>query len=163
MATNEWTFTPTRADDWRVIGFRPEWSRLNEDAGPNKSDRRALKHDAFLPVPDDYDKIIGHFGKVWGLARLNASQSPRVAMQNAQRELCDSDRWTRDGAMILAYNALAGVSSRRPATVRIHNLPDGTEHVGTDEPEYRRMFAAALVAMGVPEMVAVEKANNAKW
>lgn len=148
---------------WADVGIDWATDEVGEQAGPNKSDWRKIG-DAQLPVIVDLDKA-----KAAGidiLALLNASNSPRVRAQAMERDaLAEKPVPDVETRRERIFNWLKGVrnGTARTVTVVKRPLPDGTFYEGNDETEFRQLYAAGLVDVGVPEQNALAVAKSLPW
>ena len=133
---------------------------VSKQHGPNKSDRVEWRKDAPIPVVQDLDKFRAHFGDAPVLAALDGT-SFRVMAQGVARS---KERNTPvEVLQEIIYNRLRGLNTRtvstRTETVKVYALPNGEQYAGTDENEYRQLYAAALVDAGVDTSVALQIAS----
>lgn len=169
--TTETTTTQTTATSsagnhvWANYGITWNAETVGKQNGPNKTDWVAYPTKAQIPTVSDYEKFVAHFGKPLVLAWLNASNSMRVKAQAVSRGLIESGTKDADTIRQGVYNALLGLRAQaavHTVTIVKVTLPDGSVYEGSDEIEFRQMFAAALVGLGVPTEAAIAKAQTAE-
>lgn len=139
--------------DWAAIGIR--W-----DDGIVKTDEGQKTHRATIPTFVDYDKLAEHLGKGRIVGLLNASNSPRVAVQEMNRTASEKGHgfeWVQERFYLW-------LTAQRATAQMVHLYPDGEKYFGTDEQEYRATYAAKLTDMGVDGAKALDIATTGvKW
>jgi len=148
-------------EQWAAIGINWIAEPVSEVFGENnQSDKREVAI-AQLPQIIDIDKAAK--GGINILNWLNASNSMRVRAQAIAR----SHQTLKPDAMReMVFAALLGqraAGGSRTTVITIRNLPDGKVYDGNDEIEFRQLFMAALIDMGVDGAMAREKAASYIW
>lgn len=138
-------------------GFKWSAETVSRDHGPNASDRRPVNNKAQIVVIFDVAKFEAAFPGY--LLKCANGTSPRVECQRIGRKFTGND---------IPGNRRAVVSHMMGSRVKLARivsrpLPDGKTYTGTDETEYRQMYAAALVDAGVDGPLAVEIARRTAW
>lgn len=163
------------ARDWNAIGVSWEAGKVASQTGKNASDRKPYNGTAWVMVLDNFDRWVAHHpdARDAALGALNA-QGWRVPAQDVCRKALDPARAggpIRDDEVIkeAVYARIMGIKRSSVTTVTVHNLPNGEVYetmegvTNPTEDEFRQMFAAVLVDMGVESNVAILAAKNAKW
>lgn len=138
-------------------GFHWSGESVQEQAGPNGSDRRPVNPAAQIAIMDDPEKFEQAFPGY--LVAMSNGTSLRVACQRIGRKYNGKDI---AGNRTEVVNHLTGVRVHRTATVR-RSLPNGQFYTGTDETEFRQTYAAALVDAGVDSAIALGIARTIAW
>lgn len=143
--------------DWAAIGLGWVTEPVSKVFGDNnQSDKRKVA-DAEIPQVLNIDLLAA--AKVDVLGWLNASNSMRVRAQAIAR----THKGTAEELREKVFQALLGqrnVTGGRTVTIVKRPLPDGTMYEGTDENEFRQMYAASLVDQGVDATVALSIATT---
>ncbi len=125
----------------------------------NQSDKRPVNTSAQIAVIADIDAFRAAFGDAYILASSNGT-SLRVMCQRIGRKFSGNDILANRRAVI---HAIQGVRVSGARTTVRHDLPNGTTYAGTNETEYRQMYAAMLVDMGADGTLALTLAKNHPW
>lgn len=144
------------ARNWDELGIKWSEEQVRRQNGDNASDKAALRGTAQIPVVQDLDKFVAHFGANCVLGIMDGT-SIRVMAQDVNRRLLAKGA-DAESIREAVYNRLKGVrNASTPATVRTivkYPLADGTFYTGTDLTEYKQAALAAYVDKGVPVEVA---------
>lgn len=138
-------------------GFRWESEEVQTQAGPNGSDRKVVNSLAQIAVMEDPDKFNQAFPGY--ILAMSDGTSLRVACQRIGRKFSGKDIPGNRKAVV---EHLMGVRVHRTQTVR-RSLPNGQVYTGTNETEFRQLYAAALVDQGVDGSLAAGIARTIAW
>ena len=138
-------------------GFHWESETVQTQAGPNGSDRHPVNTAGQIAVMDDVEKFNQAFPGY--LVAMADGTSCRVSCQRIARKFNGKDIPGNRKAVV---DHLTGVRVRTTSTVR-RSLPNGQVYSGTNETEFRQLYAAALVDSGVDGTLAVQIANTIGW
>lgn len=156
--------TPAEAlPAWEDIGIVWKQLPVRKQAGDHATDREQYNTLAEIPVVEDLDAFRLHFGDEVVLGILDGT-SVRVSAQDVNRRALEKGIKGANDRRMLVYNRLRGIRTQTRGTtvveVKVRFLPNGQEYKGTDEVEFRQQFVEALVDMGVPANVAIERSNE---
>ena len=139
------------------MGIRWESEEVSVVYGDNQSDKRIVNSAAQIAVITDLDKFRATFGDTFLLA-MSDGTSLRVGCQRIGRKF-DGKNIEGNRKAVLDY--IRGTRSRGTTTRR--PLPDGTFYHGTDEVEFRQLYAAKLVDLGTPATLALTISDRLPW
>lgn len=155
--------------NWEEIGI--VWD-TDEVARGTGNDKRVIGI-AQLPVIDDLDKFVQHFGTAAVIGPLNGTshrvQAQAVARREIEKNLAkppaarmERDRFA-EHLREQVYLMLRGIRATpsRATQVFVAPLPDGSTWRGNEVDEYERSAAAMYVDSGVPSALALTLAKNA--
>lgn len=143
------------ARNWEEIGIVWSEETVRKQNGDNASDKAPIRGTAQIPVPNDLDKFVAHFGDSCVLGIMNGT-SVRVMAQDVNRRMLAKGAST-EAIREAVYNRLKGIRNSASPVVRTvvkYPLADGTFYTGTDLVEYKQAALAAYVDKGVPVEVA---------
>ena len=121
----------------------------------NQSDKRIVNDAAQILVITDLDKFRSEFGDAFILAMADGT-SVRVMCQRIGRKF---KKGQAEQNRLAVLNAIRGVRTRG-VTIPKRALANGEFYHGTDETEYRQLYAASLVENGVDASLAVTISNR---
>jgi hypothetical protein len=157
----------TVAERLAGMGLRFDAEEVSKQRGDNASDKTVIGIGQIAIVTDLALFEAAMPGVVLG--SLNGT-SVRVMSQDVSRRSIEKGVKGADAIQAAVLNRLRGVRNNGGGTkivtvtkiVHSNPLPDGSQYAGTDETEYRALYAAALVDAGVPTEAALSIANNQK-
>lgn len=148
--------------NWKELGIRWETSVVMRQHGDHASDRRPLGN-AQIPVLEDPDLAIKNGLGPAILKGVNGT-SWRVMAQDVSRNKLEDGIKDADVIQEDVFKRLLSIRASGGTRVIVkRNLPNGDIYEGSDETEFRQMFAAALVDLGIDAETATEKATKATF
>lgn len=138
-------------------GFSWSGESVQEQAGPNGSDRAPVNTAAQIAIMTDVEKF--HQAFPGYLVAMADGTSLRVSCQRIGRKFSGKDIPGNRKAVV---DHLTGVRVRTTSAVR-RSLPNGQVYTGTNEVEFRQLYAAALVDSGVDGNIAAQIARTIGW
>src|SRR5512138_48530 len=147
--------------NWEELGIRWESSVVMRQHGDHASDRRPLG-DAQIPVLEDTEKAIANGLGPAILKGVNGT-SWRVMAQDVSRNRLEDGVKDADVIREDVYKRLLSIRTTGTRVLVKRNLPNGEVYMGADETEFRQMFAAALVDLGIDADLSMAKAAKATF
>lgn len=161
---------------WAERGITWGMVKVARRAGTNASDKTYYPHPGPLLIvtADNLDRFIKSDPRhLEAITSHLDGQSFRVAGQRVLRAAFEKGTKVATVAEMeaLRQRVYDGVvlSTRAASTVTVvqevykYILPNGSEYKGSDEMEFRQLFMASLVDLGVDNMIAQEKALSVQW
>ncbi len=143
--------------DYASMGIRWESEDVAVVYGENQSDKRVVNSAAQIAVMTDVALFDATFpGFI--LASSNGT-SLRVMCQRVGRKFSGKDIDANRKAVL---DAIRGTRAKGGVTIR-RAMPDGTFYHGSDETEFRQLYAALLVDLGTPGELALTIAARLPW
>jgi hypothetical protein len=147
--------------NWDDYGITWSEETVKRQNGDNATDKAAIRGTAQIPVVNDLDKFVAHFGASVVLGIMDGT-SIRVMAQDVNRRMLAKGS-NVEAIREAVYNRLRGVRNAgvpTVKTVKVYILPGGAEWKGTDLTEYKAATIAALVDLGVPVETAQQKVQD---
>jgi len=143
------------ARNWQEMGIKWLEEKVSRMAGTTKVEIRGM---AQIPHIENLELAIAHFGAERVMEWVNGT-SLRVTAQAVNR--ANLPEVTGEALRELIYQRMMGTRVRSVGrrTVKVYTLPNGTQYTGEDLVEYRQLFVAALVDMGVDNEKAIQMAT----
>lgn len=161
---------------WNSMGISWSFEKVARRNGKNASDKTFYPNAGPVLVirSENLQKFIDTDGRhLDAIVSHLDGQSFRVASQRVLRAAFEKGVKLATAAEMeaLKQRVYDGVvlSARAPSVavvekiIKVIRLPDGKEYAGNDEMEFRQLFMAALVDLGVGVDAAQEKALSVKW
>lgn len=143
--------------DWAAIGINWITEPVQKQHGDHYTDRHVVGN-AELPQIADIDLVAKSGVSI--LAWLNASNSMRVRAQAIARTHKGTAEELREKVFAALLGQRQSGFGTKTITVVKRPLPNGEMYEGTDENEFRQLYAAALVDSGVNADVALQIATT---